>query len=133
MTPSPIEDPIITDPTSEYYYKSYPGAPDEPRNVVSLFTHERNSLAQLLLQDPDKIKPRKPISEYRTNRATDRQGRRHRTITRVDECIRTRFGQEYRIFPFGSTCYGAAYEDGDLDLVILVRSFSLVRQAPSAH
>lgn len=49
--------------------------------------------------------------------------KRQRTIAKVENSIRNRFGQEFRIGTFGSTQYGVDGRNSDLDLVVIVGSF----------
>ncbi|KAL6300361.1 hypothetical protein BKA93DRAFT_536376 [Sparassis latifolia] len=44
---------------------------------------------------------------------------REKTRRRVNELIKSKFGKEYSVVPFGSTCYGTDSAKSDLDFVIL--------------
>ena len=46
---------------------------------------------------------------------------RAKTILRVQQAIRKRFGNEYSVECFGSTRYGVSTATSDLDLVVIVR------------
>ncbi|KIJ56368.1 hypothetical protein M422DRAFT_23649 [Sphaerobolus stellatus SS14] len=41
------------------------------------------------------------------------------TIARVESALRNRFGQDYRVLPFGSTQYNVSTASSDIDLVVL--------------
>ncbi|EKM53292.1 uncharacterized protein PHACADRAFT_185987 [Phanerochaete carnosa HHB-10118-sp] len=45
--------------------------------------------------------------------------RRVNTVSRVQDAVQDAFGREYKVKPFGSTCYGADTVDSDIDLVIM--------------
>lgn len=49
--------------------------------------------------------------------------RRINTVFRVQDVVQAAFGREYKVKPFGSTCYGADTVDSDVDLVIIVSAF----------
>jgi DNA polymerase sigma len=48
---------------------------------------------------------------------------RQRTVTKVADCIRSKFGSQYRVEVFGSTQYGVDGRTSDLDLVVIVGMF----------
>lgn len=45
---------------------------------------------------------------------------RARTIKRVQNAIRKKYGKKYRVQAFGSTAYGVSTAKSDLDLVVIV-------------